>query len=307
MITLIAIVATGCKPVNVPDLVNVEPSQTAFLVPLEGDTTAQTSFDSEEFYKKSMVATKRIVIPKRWRQTGRMPFEGSWIPTMRVLVVERKPATRDWEQLDGGDQAEGIRAESKDSIGFIVGFNLSAQINAEDAAKFLYRYNNKPLEAICNDEIRARIESKFVELCAKHSLDAVLIKKQEIMDAVRGDVIPYFKERGISITTLGMKGNFTYEDKEIQDALNLKFTAEQARISQEDINLKNVSKAESDAKVAALMANPQVRMLKSYELQEKMIAVWSAKWDGSVPQTLAGGGSNFNMLFNSMPSSGPVK
>lgn len=183
----------------------------------------------------------------------------------------------------------------------------SAQINSEDAAKFLYRYNNKPLEEIANNEIRARIEGKFVEMCAKHNLDEVLLRKQEIMDNIRADVIPYFKERGISITTLGMKGNLTYEDAEIQKAINLKFTTEQEKIAQNEINLKNISKAEADAKVAALMANPQVRMLKVYDLQEKMIAVWSAKWNGSVPQTLAGGGSNFNMLFNSMPSSGPVK
>lgn len=123
MITLIAIIATGCKPVNVPDLVEVQPSQTAFLVPLEGETSKQTAIDSEAFYEKSKVAMKRIVIPKRWRQTGRMEWNGQWIPTMRVLVVERKPVTRQWEQLEGGDQSEGIRAESKESIGFIAGFS----------------------------------------------------------------------------------------------------------------------------------------------------------------------------------------
>ena len=40
---------TGCvKPYDKPEFVTIEPHQTAFLIPLVGDTSAQASFESEE-------------------------------------------------------------------------------------------------------------------------------------------------------------------------------------------------------------------------------------------------------------------
>jgi len=92
---LSAILISGCKPVNVPDMVTIEPSQTAFLVPLEGQTSNQGSFDSEAFLQSAKVASKRIIIPKRWRSTGR-GNDGEYIPTMRVIVVERHPVSALW-------------------------------------------------------------------------------------------------------------------------------------------------------------------------------------------------------------------
>ena len=40
---------TGCmKPYDKPEFVTIEASQTAFLIPLVGDTEDQASFESEE-------------------------------------------------------------------------------------------------------------------------------------------------------------------------------------------------------------------------------------------------------------------
>ena len=119
------------------------------------------------------------------------------------------------------------------------------------------------------------------------------------METVRKDVMPYFAERGITITVLGLKNNFIYREKEIQTAINAKFTAEQQKIAQNDLNLKNISKAEADARVAQLMANPQVRMLKQYELMEKQIDLYKTNWKGDMPQTLVLG-SNGNSLFRAL-------
>ena len=63
---------TSCvKPYDKPEFVVIEPSQTAFLVPLIGDTSEQSSFESEEMLNELKVATKEIQIPHRWVQTGR--------------------------------------------------------------------------------------------------------------------------------------------------------------------------------------------------------------------------------------------
>lgn len=91
---------TGCKPYDKPEFITIEASQTAFLIPLTGDTTDQASFESEEMLEQAKVATKEIQIPHRWVQTGRMASTGEWRASAKLIVVERKPVSRSWESGD---------------------------------------------------------------------------------------------------------------------------------------------------------------------------------------------------------------
>ena len=52
---------TGCiRPYDTPEFVTIEASQTAFLIPLLGDTGEQASFESEALLAEAKVATKEI-------------------------------------------------------------------------------------------------------------------------------------------------------------------------------------------------------------------------------------------------------
>ena len=293
LMTTVVFSATGCgfiKPFDKPELVTIEASQTAFLIPLVGDTTDQASFQSEELLSQAMVATKEIQIPHRWVKTGRMNGSGEWRPSAKLIIVERTPVTREWnESKNDGTSAknQAIYAESKESIGFSVGMNCSAQIYTEDdAVKFLYSYNNKSLKNIMDTEIRARVESKFVEECAKYSLNDILAKKETIMNDVREDVTSYFEEKGITITVLGMKDGIEYDDTTIQEAINEKFSSEQKLVTQENNNKVTISKAEAEAKAkimnaeAEAKANKKVAESLTKELIEKQKI---EKWKGDVP------------------------
>ena len=67
----------GCrKPYDKPEFVKISPSQTGFLIPLIGDSTTQSAFESEDLLAEHKVATKEIQIPHRWVQTGRMNWNG---------------------------------------------------------------------------------------------------------------------------------------------------------------------------------------------------------------------------------------
>ena len=89
---------TACrKPYDKPEFMTIEASQTAFLIPLVGDTTNQGVFESEALLNDAKVATKEIQIPHRWVQTGRQSWSGEWRPSATVIVVERKPVYRSWE------------------------------------------------------------------------------------------------------------------------------------------------------------------------------------------------------------------
>lgn len=290
---IMAMSFTGCgliKPFDKPELVTIEASQTAFLIPLVGDTTDQASFQSEELLSQAMVATKEVQIPHRWVKTGRFPGDGEWRPSAKLIIVERTPVTREWNSSkDNGTSAknQAIYAESKESIGFSVGMNISAQIYTEnDAIKFLYSYNNKSLEEIMDTEIRARVESKFVEQCAKYSLNEILANKEEIMATVRDDVITYFEDKGITITVLGMKDGIEYDDTTIQESINEKFSSEQKLVTQENNNKVTISKAEADAqaKITAAEAEAEANRKIAESLTPELIEKQKIeKWNGSVP------------------------
>lgn len=293
LMTAMVLSTTGCgfiKPFDKPELVTIEASQTAFLIPLVGDTTDQASFQSEDLLAQAMVVTKEIQIPHRWVKTGRLPGDGEWRAAAKLIVVERTPVTREWNSSKAAGTSaknQAIYAESKESIGFSVGMNISAQIYTEnDAIRFLYSYNNKSLEQIMDSEIRARVESKFVEQCAKYSLNDILANKEEIMSTVRDDVTTYFNEKGITITVLGMKDGIEYDDPSIQAAINEKFSSGQKLVTQENNNKVTISKAEADAKakIAAAEAEAESNRKIAESLTPELIEKKKIeKWDGSVP------------------------
>lgn len=298
LIATMAMGLTSCvKPYNKPEFITIEASQTAFLIPLVGDTTEQASFQSEELLEKAMVATKEVEIPHRWVQTGRWSWAGEWRDSARLIIVERTPETREWsaEKTSGTSNVnQAIYAESSESIGFSVGMNCSAQIYTEkDAVKFLYSYNNKTLADIMDSEIRARVESKFVEECAKYTLNDILKKKEDIMTAVRDDVTSYFSEKGITITVLGMKDGIEYDDQEIQKAINEKFSSEQLLVTQQNNNKVIISKAEAEAEAVLIAAEAEAKAneLVSASLTDKLIEKMKyEQWNGQLP-TVTGSGA----------------
>lgn len=303
---------TGCmKPYDKPEIVEVSPSQTAFLIPLEGKTTDQAQMQSEDMLKKNMVAAKRVTIPHRWLQEGRMSDTGKYIPSVRLIIVERKPVTREWS-ADAGTgttvKNEAIIAESKESIGFSVNVNCVAQIDEVNTAKFLYKYSGSceeyvsstmkkdtkttntesALSKIMDTEIRAKVQSKFTEECAKYSLEEVLMNKQKIMDVVRNDVTTYFAKNGITINTLGMAGEVTYLNKDVQASIDAKFKAIKAK----EAAVENAAAMKTQSETL-----DKTIKLKEIELKEKEIAnqlELIKKWNGVLP-TYQGGNGVFQL------------
>jgi hypothetical protein len=229
---------TGCmKPYDKPEFVEVDTSETGFLIPLEGDAARQEKFQSEQYLSQRKVATKRVQITHRWIQEGRMPTDGRWIATVRLVKVNRSPVTRTWTTPQNNsvgsvaarsDQA--IWIESGDSVGFSMGFACTAFISEEDAARFLYWYPSGSLADVMDHEVRGRIQQVAAEVATKYPLDQLRARKQEIADAVKNDVTNFFATRGVSVTTIGMFGGMTYENPEIQKSIDGTFIAQQLKV-----------------------------------------------------------------------------
>ena len=297
----------GCrKPYDTPEFVTIEASQTAFLIPLVGDSSDQASFESEEMLEQAKVATKEIQIPHRWVQTGRKNWQGDWRPSAKLIVVERKPVSRSWESGDSAATSQNaIWGETSDGIGFYVGMSCSAQINEEDATKFLYRFNNTPLETIIDNEIKTMVKDEFNRQASKYSSTELHSNKTNIIKDVKDTVTGYFKEFGITITVLGTNEGFSFENQTIQSAIDKKFASEQELVTQQNMNEVTIAKAQAEAEATKIAAqakaevvlieaeaeaesNRKLAQSLTAEIIEKMHAdnekVMYEKWNGELPQ-----------------------
>lgn len=314
-----ALTQVPMRPFDTPEYVEIDTSESAFLIPLEGDTTNQAAFQSVKFLEEKKVAAKRIQITHRWNQTGYWSLSGHWLAAVKLIKVDRRPITREWtKSAKSGTSArdEALHAETRDSINFSTGICCTAYIPEEMAAIFLYSYPSKSLADMMDMEVRGRVQQIVAEESGKYDLEQLRFKKNEIMTAIKEDVIPFFRKKGIEITTIAMIGGFQYENPEIQKAMDdaakasqLKVSAEAEREAQEVKNrtLKlaaegrmlaakleaqgkgeaDIARAEAEAKVRRLTAEAEgeyirkVADAKAYEVskaKESPEVYFQLKW-----------------------------
>lgn len=274
---MMAMVVTGCRPYNTPGFEEADSFETVFVIPLEGDIDSQIKFDSASQLDQLKVASRRITIPRRWRKTGRLYIEGEYIDTVKVIKVDRTPVTVEWQPDTKIDErtnqliktGDGIWVESSDSIGFSTGFRVTAQIEEEDASTYLYCYRGNSLEHVLENEVKSKVQEYFANFSAKYKLDDLRAKKNDMYEYTKSNILPYFKEKGISITTLAMFGGFTYENLDIQTAIDKTFIAQQEKVvsaaqlaAQDDKNSKIKMEAQAEAESIKIKAQAQAEAIK---------------------------------------------
>ena len=346
-------ICSGCfTPFHEPVLIEKGTSEIAFLRKTINDKK-QASVSPEEELEKELVSAMRIEVPYMWKQTRRkfLPWNtstnGKWIPAARLIMVDTQPETREWSKEKGN----AIWVESSDSVGFSTGINCTARIaNREDAIKFLSHYPPKKfreqdgfkvevtsLEQIMDLEVRTKIQEIYADLSASEPMDTLRTKKVEKMKAVREFVIPYFKEKGITVSTVGQFGGFEYENPAIQESIDKVFQAQQdkevakaevqaAEERKEALRLVGEGEAqqaieaakgraegvtvEATAEAQAIQLVAEAKAFELSKLQENPEAYLAlkrlevemeklTKWNGSLPRMVLGGESN--MLFT-LPS-----
>jgi regulator of protease activity HflC (stomatin/prohibitin superfamily) len=241
-IALLAASSAGCmKAYDKPEFTEIDTSETAFLVPLEGDAGKQAQTQTADFLAEKKVHAKRVQITHRWNQTGRWETEGEWIPSVRLIKVDRRPVTRQWtaSKTSGTSLSdEALKVESKDSVGFSIGVECTARIIEDKAHIFLYYYPCKKapptdpkdkgtapstvttVEQMMDTELRTKIHEIVARECGKYDLDEVRAKKNEIMQTVKAEVTPFFEGRGVEITAITITGGLTFDNQAIQKAID---------------------------------------------------------------------------------------
>jgi len=278
---------TGCGPAKVEIFEEISANETAFVVPLEGaGKTGQKKFMSVDYLNSAKVATKRVSLSLRKHSTGYLWLSYKWIPTVKVIKVDRLPVTREWtgkEDTGTTGRDEALWVESSDSIGFGVGVNTTAMVTEDDAALYQYRFAGKPLSAVVDQNVRGKINSVLSREFAKHDLEKGRGMKNSIFATASEETIAAFKSMGVTITNLGLAEGLVYADNEIQLAINAKFKAEmqiqieeQNNKAQVQINERNVAIAKAKADAAIKKASGEIKVQEAKRMAADEFALaWS--------------------------------
>lgn len=335
IVGVISIVSmSGCyKPFEPVVLETIGTSEEGFLIPLRGDKTQQTSTNSEADLQKSLVSTKQVQIPQQWHKMGYETFSynGSWEPAAILIKVDRSPVTREWTadpNSGTSNKNEAVWVMTSDQVEFSTGWTITARIDSKDnAVKFLHNYPNGSLKAVLDTEVRSKLQAVFGLEVTDLPMDELRRAATPHIQATTKAVSEFFKERGITITNIGITGGFVYKDSSIMKMMVEIFNAEQAKTmakaatdAQEEKNKKIRMEAEGKAAALLLEKNAEAKGIqavadaKAYEIEKaqenkelylslKRLELESKrqeKWDGELPKTFIGGnGVNMpEMLLN---------
>jgi hypothetical protein len=300
--SFLAIALVGCKPVKVLDVKEIKPNETAWAIPLDGSSSSgQVKFNSVEFLDQKKVASKRIMIDKIEYRVGRMPWDIEWIPSTRVITVDRSLITREWtDSPDTGTAGarQGIGVVTKDSVQLRVGLTVTASIDEDDASTYLYYHGEKTLADVMDQNIRSFAVAELTRKYGDLTLQDAQTKGTEIYADLFNDAKAAFKAKGITIQYLGNAEGLTYSDPNVQSAINRSYQASQdaktAEMEQNAQVIRNKTKvltAQADADAAEKMFAVKEASMFNNQLQVALIeaqarATMAAKWSGNLPSNI---------------------
>lgn len=298
-VLLFVVGLTSCRrPYEQPVYIEVAPNETAFLVPLEVQSLdGQAQVRSIAFLEEAKVQSKRIKITHRWDQTGRLDWEGKYIPTMDVIKVDRTPVSRVWTAEKGSgtsEKAEAIWVETSDSIEFSMATSMTAQVLEDQTALFLYRFAGRSLSDVMDAELRTAVMNLMNAEFGALSLTTATEQKVTVVKKVRKAVTEMASKWGIDISTFGSAGGMVFKDAEIQKQINEAFKAEKAiyiaqqeALAQDERNLMNIAKAKAQATEAKEWAkSAQIYERKIRLENESKKADAMLKWNGQYPDKM---------------------
>lgn len=129
----------------------------------------------------------------------------------------------------------------------------------------------------------------LLEKYSSMTIEDIRSDKKAVIKHVEKEVVPYFKERGITLSNLGFIGDMKYTDAKIQEAINKKFNAEENAKAMAIESAADVKKAKSEAEANSIRTKSmkQIREMRELELKEKELeneAKLIEKWNGELPQ-----------------------
>lgn len=288
---------TASQGTSQQDVVELQPNQTAFLIPtIAGSLSDQERFQSATYYESRKVAAKRILLDKELQA-------GKYLPKNYVYIVDRTPVSRQWTEDKGtGTTAsnEALCTETNQSLRVCYQIAVAVAVTEQDAATYLYYYPadklrdaqvggvyvSTPLAQVVDNQVRNYALTVLGRETKNRDLESTYTQTNEIVATTLKESAEFFKKQGITIVYLGMGGDLKL-DPEIQAAINRLYVAQKER---EVAKARATTTAiDADAQRNALMLKGQGDAAALSELVKAMggdashlgDALTGYRWDGS--------------------------
>lgn len=265
------------------------PNESAFFVPDVGaNKDSQASFGTEQYLQENKIPAKRFIIPH-----AKLPGSGAWsnyyVPTGRLIVVDRTPFSREWvAQAHRGTSPkdESFPCQSSEGLDASVGVAIGASVTEANAAKFLYRFGVKPpagdrskpeviftsvfygrsLSEVMDGPVRSKVQSLVCDEFTTRPVEKINSELAKVREIVEAKVRDYLASVGITLDFFGWADTVTFDAK-VQAAMNRRYEASQ------------------DVQIAMLL-QPYTGVLQALSLAEATRTL-AGKWNGAAPSTVS--------------------
>jgi hypothetical protein len=256
------------------------PNESAFFIPDVGaNRDTQAKFGSLDYLEANKVAAKRFTIPHAKFSGSGSLWSDFYVPTGRLIVVDRTPYNREW--VAAHDRGTSVRNESfpcqsEEGLNITAEVAIATSVTEENAARFLYWFGVKPppgdrsnpaviftsvyygksLAEVMDSVGRGKVQALVCHEIGARTFDAVNKEVNGIMDAVEKNAGAFFATKGITLDYIGWAGTLAF-DRDVQQAVNDRYTAE---------------------KIQPVLST----------LQTKALLDAAAKWNGQLPNNVSG-------------------
>jgi hypothetical protein len=270
-----------------PEYVEIQPNESAFLIPVAGaNKDSQSQFGSEAYLSANKVGSKRIQIPHTIIRNPGWSYD-YYVPAAKLITVDRTPYAREWvNAADRGTSKDkqGFHFESADSINVSTGIAIAAFVTEEDTARFLYWFGvskdqklqptaedpypsvarGNSLAEIMDTVVRNKVQAVLAREFGNRELNIAMKEKAIIIGIVEKEVRETFAKKGITIDYVGYADSLDYPTK-VQEAIDQVF----------------ITKKTAEAKEALSLMIPLYNQQAEIAIKNG-VANATSKWNGSI-------------------------
>lgn len=239
---------------NVTEVFGILPNHSAFWIPGAGDTkNGQTETESEDFLKANKVAGKFFQIPHAKLSGSVYMGWDYYVPTGRLIVVDRTPFFHEWTKAGRGTEGgtdQSFPCHSLDNIEVTAEVSIATEVREEDAARFLYYFGVNPpggdphdpkiiftsvfegksLNQVMSGWGRGEIQSRVCRELNRHKVEDIGTNGNQILEAIEKEAKPFYLAHGISIEYIGWAGGFSFPPT-VKNAIEQKWAADHIQAS----------------------------------------------------------------------------
>lgn len=211
---------------------------------------------------------------------------------------------------DGDSETdESFSASSSEGKAIIIDLTFTYQYQADDVTSVFERFKGQSGKEVRDSFIKPNIVSWTKEVVARYKVSDILgSERANINTALSEYLAQKFEPYGITISNVSLIN--VDVDEETRKAINAKITAQQNAETQEINNKTAIDKAEADAQVKKTTAKAEAdarliqaeaeaeanRLLNSSLSDKVLYRDYITKWDGKLPNYMAGDGSTSVMI-----------